>query len=206
MAFDPKNSGFFIEPALQRNRAKPKTSRWRMALLFLVSAIYALAILWPLAFHKEINTFLSFIIIYFYGILGAIGILLIKKGYANTDRSRRLLSEVLERSAEARAITDQEGKLIYANESYCQLVGQENPEDLSGFEALLTANNRPGGMLNDLRAKINDNGSHNAETGLRIAGKQRWYDVSCTPIQGWAGYAHWRFDDITGHHDMEHAV
>ena len=206
MMFDEKNSGFFIEPAIKRNKAKPQISKLRLALLFLISAVYAFALLAPFYFNTDMNKAFSLVIVYFYGIMGAIGIVLIKKAYTNTDRSRQLLSEVLERSAEARAITDADGNMIYANDAYCRLTQEDKPQDLTGFAALLHKNNADDDLLKNLHAKTADGGTHNTEVSLWVNAATAWFDLSCQPVKNWPGYTHWRFDNITTRHSMELTV
>ena len=151
----------------------------------------------------------STIALYVYGILGAYGALLLRKIFTGVDSSRRLLTEVLEKSAEARAMTNPLGETVYTNARFARLVESEGAEpapSIENFTKLFENPQKIAKMLEDLQNKAAPAGSASCELQMPVRGKTVWLQVTCQFIIGWPGYVHWRFDDITHRYQMEAAI
>lgn len=122
------------------------------------------------------------------------------------ENERLLLREVLEGSRGARLITDSVDRTIYHNhlfEELCKEIGKpslvsltklfSNDEDtLSHFRLLADQAHR--GLTDSIELR-----------GSRGEG-ENWFMVTAQPVAGWAGYIHWRVDDITNKRRDDRAV
>ena len=200
------NSGFFLEHKPETKKNEAKSRNIKAVLLFLLGAAYAF-IAFGILYIKIHGGFgISLIALYVYGLIGGIGILLLNRSYLDADRSRKILTEVLEKSAEARAITDAAGGTIYANTRFKKMVEGLGEPSLAGFTRLFEHSKKIESTLEDLRNKASPAGSATTEIQTRLRGKTVWYQVTCQFIIGWPGYVHWRFDDITHRYQMEAAI
>ena len=110
------NPGFFLDnksPEKQKTAVAQRNTR--TAILFLVSAAYGLFIFFIIKLGMQGYQNLFLLALYIYGVVGGLGFLLVNQFYTSIDRSRKVLIEVLENSAEARVITDSDGDTIYSN-------------------------------------------------------------------------------------------
>jgi len=204
----PEHSGFFLEkrpepPSRQKEAAQ---RRWKSLFLFVTSAAYGFVILLIFYIQAYGGIHMSMFAIYLYGLLGGACIVLLSRLYNKVDQSRQILTEVLEKSAEARIITSPDGETIYSNERFNKLVEGLGTRDLHAFTRLFEHSGKIEKMMQDLQAKAAPAGSATTEIHTRIRGKQTWFQVTCQHIVGWTGYVQWRFDDITHRHQMETAI
>ena len=201
----PDHSGFFLEkkaaPAV-----KSGSSTLRKVLLFLCSAAYGFILLFILYVQMYGTVGMSMFAIYIYGLIGGLGLFLVNKVYTNTDRSRQILTEVLEKSAEARIITGAANETVYSNDRFNKLVEGLGLPTLHAFTRLFEHTGKIEKTLQDLQGKAAPAGSATTEIQTRIRGRATWFQVTCQFIIGWPGYVHWRFDDITHRHMMESAI
>jgi two-component system cell cycle sensor histidine kinase/response regulator CckA len=151
------------------------------------------------------NQSLYVLSLYIYGIAGGYGFLLLKQVYTDADRSRKILTEVLEKSAEARAITDPEGDTIYTNLRFNKLTGNDHPSLIS-FCRLFDHPDKIMKAMDNLRGRALASGSATDEFYTRYNDRNLWVQVTCQHIAGWPGYIHWRCDDISHRYHMEAAI
>ncbi|HEY8190758.1 MAG TPA: ATP-binding protein, partial [Micavibrio sp.] len=122
------------------------------------------------------------------------------------EKERLLLREVLEGSRGARLITNSVDHPVYYNhlfENLCSGSGKpslseltqlfsDDEETLSHFRLLADQAHR--GLTDSIELKSNKKeGEH-------------WYMVTAQPVSGWAGYIHWRVDDITHKRIADRAI
>lgn len=202
----PEQNGFFLEKKAVKPAPKQQRRALKNMLIFLFSAGYGFILLLILYIQLYGGIGLSMFAIYTYGLIGGLCIVLLNKVYANADRSRQVLTEVLEKSAEARLITDAANETIYANERFHKLIEGLGTANLHAFTRLFEHTGKIEKTLHDLQSKASPAGSASTEIHTRIRGRATWFQVSCQYIIGWPGYVHWRFDDITHRHMMETAI
>ncbi len=215
----PDNSPFFISPQQQQEaqRAlpagvpkppKPQRSRRnrRAMAVFLASLAYGLVAL--LIFGAQAKGYfgISMVALYVYGIAGGAALLIWGRVYSDADRSRKILTEVLEKSAEARVIINAAGEVIYSNARFHRLVNDEDAATLSSFTQLFENPERARKTLDDLSKRAAPAGSATAEMPTVIKGEPAWFQVTCQHIIDWPGHVHWRFDDITPRYQLEAAI
>ena len=201
------DNGFFLE---KKQTAKMSSTLRRRnikaVILFTLSALYGFITLGILYVLIHGGFGMSLAALYFYGLIGGLALLLLNRSYSDADRSRRILTEVLEKSAEARAITDNEGATIYTNLRFAKLVEGLGEPSIGAFTRLFEHSKKIEKTLDDLQNKASPAGSASTEIQTKLRGKNAWYQVTCQFIIGWPGYIHWRFDDITHRYQMEAAI
>lgn len=210
------DSDFFIRPrkaatvasAPAPEKRKPVLRRRnrRALLLFGLGGIYGLTALIILGIQTLGYDGMSLLALYAYGILGGAGILLIRRFYSDADRSRKILTEVLEKSAEARIIIGPHGETIYSNARFHKLVHDEDASTLASFTALFESPAKAQKTLDELSHRAAPAGSATAEMPTMVKGHPAWFQVTCQHIIGWPGHVHWRFDDITPRYQLEAAI
>lgn len=121
------------------------------------------------------------------------------------EKERLLLREVLEGSRGARLITDSVDHPVYFNHLFSELCAGNAPslaaltllfnndeETLAHFRLLADQAHR--GLTDSIELKSN-----------RGEGES-WFMVTAQPVAGWAGYIHWRIDDITNKRLADRAI
>ena len=137
-----------------------------------------------------------------------VGLVIYRVFSHHTRQEQRLdiIQEVLEGSRGARLITDSADNTIYSNQRFddlCKGLGppgykslirlfEDNPEALSHFSALADAAHR--GLTDSI------------ELFSKHEDRDSWYMVTAQPVAGWAGYIHWRIDDVTEKYTVDRAI
>ncbi len=203
MNFKEDNTKFFINKPSDNLRQESSQKNRRSVLLFLASMIYGIFIYFII---KLGSTAYQTIALYAYGLVGGIGLLLISRFYTRVSKSKHILTEVLEKSAEARAITDPNGHTIYTNKRFENMVDNKEDANIVTFTKIFNNPEDIADELNKLRQKAAPDGSASTELHTEKNGKDLWLKVTCQHIVEWQGYIHWRFDDITDHYEMEATI
>lgn len=126
--------------------------------------------------------------------------------HMNQSRQLELTREVLEGSRGARLITNSLDETVYANQRFedlCKGLGapsfksliklfEDNSEALNHFRLLADQAHR--GLTNSI------------ELFSKHEDKDRWFMVTAQPVAGWAGYIHWRIDDVTEKYTIDRAI
>jgi two-component system cell cycle sensor histidine kinase/response regulator CckA len=200
------HNGFFLEKKPPKSESPNAVRNAKAIMLFMAGIAYVFLAIGLIYVRLHGGLGLSLAAIYFYGLIGGLALLLLNRSFSDADRSRKILTEVLEKSAEARAITDAEGKTIYANARFSKMVEGLGEASIGAFTRLFEHQKKIEKTLEDLQNKASPAGSASTEIQTRLRGKTIWYQVTCQFIIGWPGYVHWRFDDITHRYQMESAI
>ncbi len=126
----------------------------------------------------------------------------------NKEKERLLIREVVEGSRGARLITDSADNTVYYNDRLAQICKNEEGEDpsLTQLSALFLENID----IYNLFQKLSDQARKGLTESMTLqsgeGSKERWYHITAQPVSGWAGYVHWRFDDITAQRDIDRSV
>lgn len=121
---------------------------------------------------------------------------------------RGILREVFEGSRAARIITNNAGKTIYSNHKFSVLCDVK-PEHASvqSLEKLFGSDKDAMATIRLLSENAERGGSDSAILKSKHSGKKgRWYQLLVQPVAGWAGYVHWRVDDITDQHNVQELI
>lgn len=121
-------------------------------------------------------------------------------------KRKELLLEVLEGSRGARLITDAADNSVYANDKFRTLCKDLGEPSLSALSKLFDKDEETLSHFRMLADKAFRGLTDSIELVSLHADQVNWYQVTAQPIAGWAGYIHWRIDDITEKHDLDKAI
>ena len=143
------SDSFFIEnekkDPVKKRQDKKKLQTW---IIFLVGLIYALiAIAIALVMNLGAENIKLLIAIYFYGLIGGVGVLFMKAVFARSEKNRKVLIEVLEHSRAARIISGKDGNILYSNIRFERLIPKGKDPSLDNFSELFTNSRK---MRNDM--------------------------------------------------------
>ena len=176
------HSSFFREKKPEKQKALIREKNIKSLMLFAISAAYVLFAIFIIKIDARGYQGITVLASYAYGVIGGFVFLYLKQRYTDTDRSRRILTEVLEKSAEARAITDPEGDTIYSNLRFNNLVGEKEPPSLVSFCRIFDNPQKIEKALNELRIRSAPDGSATTEFQTRMGNQPLWFQVTCQPI------------------------
>jgi len=117
-----------------------------------------------------------------------------------------LIYEVLEGSRGARLITDAADNTVYCNQKFERLCIKIGAPSLVSLSKLFDKDEEARAHFRFLADQAFRGLTDSIEIESRFEEHPVWYQVTAQPIAGWAGYVHWRIDDITERHAIERAV
>lgn len=182
----------------------PKLNVW--VLVFVAVAYIVFCMIVADALNVERHVLLVLLILFVGAFIGAYALQQIMRLYSPQEKERVLLKEILEASRGARMITDGADNAIITNSRFDEMVKgigapgydtlvklfSSNNEALAHFRGLADQAHR--GLTDTLELKM-DRGDHYV-----------WILVTAQPVPGWAGYIHWRLDDITEQYERSRVV
>ena len=123
------------------------------------------------------------------------------------ETQRQLIMEVLEGSRGARLITDGADNPIYMNQKFMEICAPKAGESgLDTLSALFKTNDEAHAHFRNLADQARRGLTDTIE--LKSVGDNRalWFMVTAQPVAGWAGYIHWRLDDITQQREVNRSI
>ena len=121
-------------------------------------------------------------------------------GMSAREHERAVLREVIEGSRGARLIIDSADNTIYANEKFHDLCEGHGPPTYATLTKLFEDGEE---SLSHFR-RLADKAHRGITDSVELCslneyrdGHETWYRIMAQPIENWAGYIHWRIDDIT---------
>ena len=185
----------------------PSYDRRRMASLILVVALYfvicgGLAYMLDIRRDAVIAAGIAFIF------AASIAFVFLKVFHIRSlqEQERELLREVLEGSRGARLITDGADNLIYANRRFMKLCEGLGAPSLATLGKLFQDNDDTVAHFRLLADQAHRGLTDSIELRSMRDDRDRWFQVTAQPIAGWAGFIHWRIDDITTQRDLDRGV
>ncbi|MCB9988760.1 MAG: PAS domain S-box protein [Rhodospirillales bacterium] len=122
------------------------------------------------------------------------------------SRDFDLLNQVFEGSRGARMVTDGADHPVYWNRKFQTLCQAEDKPGLYALAALFEEDSETMAHFRMLADQAHRGLTDSIEL-LSVRGqKERWFSVTAQPIAGWAGYIHWRVDDVTNRHVIDRAI
>ncbi len=185
-------------------QSPPMMSKWA---LFFVSFTYVgLCLTIAAALDVQKSVLAVLLILFFGAFLGAYALQQILRLLSPAEKERVLLKEILEASRSARMVTDGANNAVVYNSRFEDItrgIGEpgydtliklfaRNDEALAHFRMLADQAHR--GLTDSIELKI-DKGDHYI-----------WMMITAQPVPGWAGYIHWRLDDITEQYERNRVV
>lgn len=122
------------------------------------------------------------------------------------EQQRQLILEVLEGSRGARLITDGGDNPIYTNQRFdtlCEGVGESG---LNTLTRLFIDNEEAFNHFKNLAEQARRGLTDSIELKSILGERERWLMVTAQPIAGWAGYIHWRIDDVTEQREFDRSI
>lgn len=126
--------------------------------------------------------------------------------YSAREKERILIREVMEGSRGARLITDGADNAVYTNQKFDDLCADVEEAGIEGLSCLFDDNPEALSHFRNL-AEQAQRGLHDSiELKSIHKNRERWFIVSAQPVAGWAGYVHWRVDDVTHQRDVDRTI
>ncbi len=126
--------------------------------------------------------------------------------YSAQEKERHLIRQVMEGSRGARLITDGADNAIYTNQRFDDLCADLGPPGLESLSSLFADNEDAFHLFRNLAEQAQRGLSDSLELKSLAGERERWFIVSAQPIAGWAGYVHWRVDDVTHQREIERTI
>ncbi len=126
--------------------------------------------------------------------------------FKSREKERLLIREVLAGSRGARMITNSADTTIYYNQRFELLCQNQESIDLNALANLFIENNDAYQLFQKLADQARLGITDSMELRAGEEAKEQWFLVTAQPISGWAGYVHWRVDDVTHQRDMDRSV
>jgi two-component system cell cycle sensor histidine kinase/response regulator CckA len=126
--------------------------------------------------------------------------------HSNKDKERLLLREVLEGSRGARLITDSVDQPVYFNHSFEELCKTIGKPSLMVLTQLFSNDEETMAHFRLLADQAHRGLTDSIELRSAQGEGENWFMVTAQPVAGWAGYIHWRIDDITNKRRDDRAV
>jgi two-component system cell cycle sensor histidine kinase/response regulator CckA len=126
--------------------------------------------------------------------------------YSTQEKERLLIREVIEGSRGARLITDSAGHTVYSNQRFDNLCENEGGSRLETLAGLFSDNPEAATHFRNLSEQAQKGLSDSIELKSTRDDRERCLIVSAQPIAGWAGYVHWRVDDVTQQREVERTI
>ncbi len=124
--------------------------------------------------------------------------------FKNRDKELKVLNEVFEGSRAARLITDSTGKTVFINYKYTMLTGVDKERaTLKSLESVFEDDPESFAKFRLLVENAERGNSDTIVLPVRARDERRWYQITAQPVASWAGYVHWRIDDITDRYTVE---
>ena len=125
--------------------------------------------------------------------------------YSTQEKERLLLREVIEGSQGARLITDGAGNPVFTNQKFDDLCEEQGTPGLDALANLFT-NTEANTLFRDLAEQAQKGVPDYIELKSVQGERERWFTVSAQPVAGWAGYVHWRVEDVTHDREVERTI
>lgn len=126
--------------------------------------------------------------------------------YSAQEKERLLIREVLEGSRGARLITDSTDNAIYTNQKFDDLCESLDRSRLEALASLFSDNNEAHVHFRGLAEQAQKGLPNSIELKSVQGDRERWFIVSAQPVAGWAGYVHWRIDDVTQQREIDRTI
>lgn len=127
-------------------------------------------------------------------------------GYKRHENERQLIREVLEGSRGAHLITDSADHPIFSNQRFDALCRRIGPPGLESLAGLFKDNEEAFNLFRNLADQAQRGLSDSLELITGPEEQEKWFIVSAQPVAGWAGYVHWRVDDVTKQRELDRSV
>lgn len=126
--------------------------------------------------------------------------------YSAQEKERLLLQQVIEGSRGARLITDGADNPVFTNQKFDELCEEQGTPGLEALAKLFSDNEEAFNHFRNLAEQAQKGLPDLIELRSVQGDRERWFIVSAQPVAGWAGYVHWRVDDVTHQREVERTI
>jgi len=117
-----------------------------------------------------------------------------------------LIRSVMEGSRGARLITDSADNTIFTNFKFDDLCKGLGPPSFATLVRLFENNEEAASHFRLLADQAHRGLTDSIELFSKYEDMERWFHVTAQPVAGWAGYIHWRADDVTEKYSVDRAI
>ncbi|HRQ60768.1 MAG TPA: PAS domain-containing protein, partial [Alphaproteobacteria bacterium] len=121
-------------------------------------------------------------------------------------RELDMLREVLQGSRGARLITDAADNTVYTNQKFDDLCKGIGPPGFKALVKLFENNDEAFSHFSLLADQAHRGLTDSIELFSKFEDLDRWFSVAAQPVAGWAGFIHWRVDDVTEKYTVDRAI
>jgi two-component system, cell cycle sensor histidine kinase and response regulator CckA len=126
--------------------------------------------------------------------------------HAKREKERKLIRQVMEGSRGARLITDSADNTVYTNQKFDELCAHPTGSKLEALASLFLDNKEAYTHFKNLAEQAQKGLHDSIELTSVKDGRERWFTIAAQPVAGWAGYVHWRIDDVTNQRESERSI
>lgn len=128
------------------------------------------------------------------------------KYHTTQDYDLDLVRRIMEGSRGCRLVTDSGDNTVYYNKNFETLCRGVGPPGFKTFIRLFQNNEEAKTHFATLADQAHRGLADTIELYSKFEDRERWLSVTAQPINGRAGYIHWRTDDVTEKYVADHAI
>lgn len=195
----------YLPPPPDPNAAKARFRRMAVsALLLLIYFIGCIAL--AVVFHIDKTVVLAAAISFVLASVLAFYFQRFLHTHTGHEKERALIRQVFEGSRGARLITDGVDNVVFSNQKFDDLFGIITASPVEALAALFAENTEAYNHFKNLAEQAQKGVPDSIELKSIKGDRERWFLVAAQPVAGWAGYVHWRVDDVTYQREMDRSI
>lgn len=177
----------------------PSLNVWALVFVALTYVGYCFAVVSSLKVQTSVLLVLGALVAGAF--LGAYALNQILKFFGQDEKERVLLREVMEASRGARLITDGANNTVLCNGRFEELCAPVGLPSYHSLVSLFSGHEDALGHFHALADQAHRGLTDTMDLKLASAAGDVWMRVTVQPVPGWAGYVHWRLDNITAQYE-----
>ena len=170
-------------------------SVWTIAFTAIAYVGFCIATMRALQVHETV--LFVFILLLLGALLGGYAIQLVIRYFSPQEKQRALLIEILEASQGARLITDGSNEVVLSNGRFDAMCRNKGGTSYDTLLTLFSDTEENKAHFKTLADQAHRGLTDHADLKITRDDHDIWMRVLAQPVPGWAGYIHWRLDDIT---------
>lgn len=187
-------------------QATKQASGLKWVLIVLLACLYFGFLLFMTALAKMDSAIMIYTSLALIGALAGLVVFNAYIKFVKQEKQLDIIREVLEGSRGARLITDSADNTIYFNQRFDELCKGLGPPGFKSLTKLFQHNDEAQSHFSALADKAHRGLTDSIELFSKHEDNDRWFMVTAQPVAGWAGYIHWRVDDVTEKYTVEVAI